>query len=152
MPHARLQIDEEGRVCIAAESLFRGYFPELRKEGDFVTEDLGRIDDVGRLHLAGRRDAVIITGGKKVQPTEVEAVLRSSGEFDDIAVIGIPDADWGEVVVACYPTGTRPPDTVRASAGLAAHQRPKRFVALAEWPRTAQGKINREALAALVNK
>jgi O-succinylbenzoic acid--CoA ligase len=91
---------------------------------------------------------VIITGGKKVQPTEVEAALRACGEFADVAVVGVPDAEWGEAVVACYPAGGASPNVGRAVAKLAAHQKPKRFVAVADWPRNAQGKLNRAALLA----
>jgi o-succinylbenzoate---CoA ligase len=149
LPHASVRIDD-GHVCIAAESLFRGYFPALSTQREFVTDDLGRLDEHKRLHLLGRRDAVIITGGKKVQPAEVEAALRASGEFQDVAVIGVPDAEWGELVVACYAAGSRNPDFSRASAALAAHQRPKRFVPITAWPRNEQGKINRAALAAIV--
>ncbi|MBI4625387.1 MAG: AMP-binding protein [Verrucomicrobia bacterium] len=146
LPHARIAVTAGGTVSIAGESVFRGYFPEKRTGRDFTTEDLGRIDERGHLHLLGRRDAVIVTGGKKVQPAEVEAALRASGEFIDVAVIGVPDAEWGEVVVACYLAGGHMPDAARAGAGLAPHQRPKRFVAIADWPRTAQGKLNRAAL------
>ncbi len=152
MPHATIAIDGDGRVRIAASSLFRGYFPETSQLVEFETQDLGRIDANGRLHVLGRLDAVIITGGKKVQPAEVEAALRASGEFSDVAVIGVPDTEWGETVVACYPAGARAPDTGKAGAGLAPHQRPKRFVALAEWPRNAQGKINRAALLEVVSR
>jgi o-succinylbenzoate---CoA ligase len=149
LPHASVRIDNE-RVCIAGESLFRGYFPDLNSQREFVTDDLGRLDEHRRLHLLGRRDAAIITGGKKVQPAEVEAALRASGEFEDVTVIGIPDPQWGEIVVACYAAGSRNPDFSRASAALAAHQRPKRFVPITAWPRNEQGKINRAALAAIV--
>jgi O-succinylbenzoic acid--CoA ligase len=150
MPHGSVSITAEGRIAISAESLFRGYFPEERSEAAFVTQDLGRIDENGRLHVLGRADAVIITGGRKVQPLEVEAALRGSGEFNDVAVIGVPDPAWGEAVVACYADGIRPPDLAKAVVGLAPHQRPKRFVALREWPRNAQGKINRAALVEYV--
>ena len=148
LPHARVRVTKAGVVRIAGESVFRGYFPETRRGRTFVTEDLGRIDADGRLHILGRRDAVIITGGKKVQPAEVEAALRASGEFADVAVVGAPDAEWGEVVVACYLAGGASPDLRRAVAKLAAHQKPKRFVAVADWPRNAQGKLNRAALLA----
>lgn len=150
MPHARLGIDRDGRVAISGDSVFRGYFPEFRREREFVTEDLGRLDEAGRLHVLGRRDAVIITGGKKVQPAEVEAALRASGEFEDVIVVGVPDPEWGECVVACHPAGARAPDAAKAVRALAPHQRPKRFVALAEWPRNAQGKINRAAITAAI--
>ena len=146
LPHAEVNVDAEGGVRVLGESVFRGYWPETRATREFVTEDVGRIDERGHLHVLGRRDGVIITGGKKVLPAEVEAALRESGEFSDVAVIGVPDAEWGEVVAACYPAGGREPDLTRAVATLAGHLRPKRFVALADWPRNAQGKLNRAAL------
>ncbi|MEO6875614.1 MAG: AMP-binding protein [Opitutaceae bacterium] len=151
LPHARISIEAEGAIQIAGDSIFRGYFPEERTARVFVTEDIGRLDERGQLHVLGRRDAVIITGGEKVQPMEVEAALRASGEFSDVVVVSLPDAEWGQIVVACYALGTQPPDWARVSAalmGLAAFKRPKRFVAVASWPRNAQGKINRTALAA----
>lgn len=151
LPHAQVTITPDGRVRIAGDSLFRGYWPDASTEREFTTEDLGEIGADGRLRIFGRRDAVIISGGKKIAPADVEAALLGSGEFSDVAVIGVPDAEWGEAVVACYPAASRrAPDLARAMAGLSPVQRPKRFVALAEWPRTPQGKINRAALLAAV--
>jgi O-succinylbenzoic acid--CoA ligase len=136
---------------IAGESVFRGYFPEWRVERDFTTDDLGFVDGHGHVQVTGRRDGIIITGGKKVQPTEVEAALRATGEFDDVAVLGLPDAEWGEAVVACYPATARAPDLARVAQALTAQlappARPKRYVAVVEWPRNAQGKLNRALLA-----
>lgn len=147
LPHARVELTAEGVVRVAGESVFRGYWPETRTAGPFETEDLGRIDAQGRLHVLGRRDAMIISGGKKIAAADVEAALQASGEFDDVAVIGVPDAEWGEAVVACYPAeAARAPNLDRAVAALAPAQRPKRFVALPEWPRNVQGKINRAEL------
>jgi len=137
-------------VRVAGESVCRGYWPEWREERSHVTDDLGAIDECGRLRIHGRRDAVIITGGKKVQPAGVEAALRGSGEFTEVAVIGVPDARWGEMVVACYPgAGGRAPDPQRAAEGLAPHERPKRWLALDIWPVNAQGKVNRRELRAI---
>ncbi len=146
LPHARIDLAGDGTIRIAGASVHRGYWPASDASGCFATEDLGRWDEHGGLHVLGRRDAVIITGGRKVQPADVEAALRASGEFDDVAVLGVPDAEWGEIVVACHPPTTRPPDLARAVAALAAYQRPKRFVAVAPWPGTAAGKVNRAAL------
>jgi O-succinylbenzoic acid--CoA ligase len=113
----------------------------------FVSEDLARIDERGHLHNLGRRDAVIITGGKKVHPGDVEARLRASGEFAEVAVIGVPDREWGEIVVALFPRRQNgEPDLARAVAALAPHERPKRFVALEDWPENAQGKVSRTAV------
>lgn len=151
LPHARVSVEADGVVNIAGESVFRGYWPELRAPAaSFSTEDLGAIDARGHLTIFGRRDDIIITGGKKVSPAEVEAALRASGEFDDVAVLGVPDPEWGEAVVACFPAG-RSPDTARAVAALAPHARPKRFVPIRDWPRNAQGKIDRAALGRLLS-
>ena len=152
LPHAAITLDADGRVGIAGESVFLGYGSSERAGKIFWTEDLGRWDERGHLEILGRRDAVIITGGKKVQPQDVEAALRASGEFSDVAVIGVPDAEWGEIVVACYPAGGREPDLVRAVAGLHGAMKPKRFLAVADWPRAAQGKINRAQLKTLALK
>jgi O-succinylbenzoic acid--CoA ligase len=145
MPHARIDLTAAGLVRISGESVFRGYYPAWSDSREITTGDLGSIDDRGRLRILGRSDAVIITGGKKVDPSEVEAALRATGEFSDIAVVGLPDAEWGQVVAACYPDGGRP-DLTRAAASidsLAAYKRPRRFIPIADWPRNAQGKLNR---------
>jgi O-succinylbenzoic acid--CoA ligase len=151
MPHARIDVTGEGTLRITGESVFRGYFPEWRTDRDFMTDDLGFFDGNGHVQVTGRRDGLIITGGKKVSPAEVETALRATGEFDDVAVLGVPDAEWGEAVVACYPATARAPDLERVTQALVAQlappARPKRYVAVADWPRNAQGKLNRALLA-----
>jgi O-succinylbenzoic acid--CoA ligase len=139
---------------VAGASVFRGFWPEWRDERAWTTEDLGVIDDQGCLRVLGRRDAVIITGGKKVQPAEVEAVLRTELGLAEIVVLGVPDPEWGEVVVACYPAAAAPDfdPAGRPLPGLAAHQRPKRWCAVDPWPSNAQGKVNRAALSAAVRR
>lgn len=148
LPHANILLDADGRIGIAGESVFLGYDSSESTDPVFWTEDLGRWDQRGHLEILGRRDAVIITGGKKVQPQEVEAALRASGEFSDVVVIGLPDSEWGEIVVACYPPSERAPDLTHAVAGLRGAMKPKRFLAVADWPRSPQGKINRAQLKA----
>lgn len=150
LPHARVSLNTDGTVSVAGDSVFHGYFPEWRAAREFQTEDNGRLDAQGHLHVTGRRDAVIITGGKKVQPTEVEAALRASGEFSDVAVVGVPDAEWGQVVVACYPADVHAPDFARAVVALAGANKPKRFLVVPEWPRNEMGKLDRAALATTV--
>lgn len=155
LPHVTVRTRADGTVVIAGPSLFRGYFPGWRaRRAPLVTQDSGFLDATGALHIEGRRDALIISGGEKVDPVTVEAALRATGEFEDVAVIGIPDSEWGAVVVACYPQSNGKPDwsTVRRRIDplLASFRRPKRYVALATWPRNAQGKINRAALRHLV--
>ena len=154
LPHARITLADEGRIVIDAASLFRGYWPGTREAGPWDTEDVGRFDDHGSLHVLGRRDALIITGGEKVDPAEVERVLRGTGQFSDVAVVGVPDPRWGEAVVACYPAEFPPADlpAVERVLGshLAVHKHPKRYVGLDRWPRNAQGKVNRAELRALL--
>ncbi len=146
LPHAQLTIDASGRIVIRGASLFRGYFPAVQTEGEWTTEDLGELDGGGRLHVRGRADEMIITGGRKVFPAEIEAALLASGVVTDVVVLGVPDAEWGQRVVAFHPASSPAPDFTRVLRQLAPHQRPKAFVAIADWPRTAQGKVNRAAL------
>jgi O-succinylbenzoic acid--CoA ligase len=169
-----------GRVRITGPSVFCGYLPEDGGGGGgsssgsggggsgggdgssgggggdgggvLLTEDLAFFDARGGLNIVGRRDSVIITGGKKVLPGEVEAVLRASGGFADVAVVGVPDAEWGERVVACHPGGEPAPDwgaVGRALGALSGYKRPVRFVPIAPWPRNAQGKVSRAQLRVL---
>ncbi len=150
LPHAKIIVEADGRIGIESASLFRGYWPETREEGTWFTEDVGRLDEQGGLHVLGRRDALIITGGEKVDPTEVETALRATGRFVDVAVIGVPDAQWGEAVVACYPAEFGPDDLPAVTRLLGDHlagfKHPKRYVAIDRWPRNAQGKVNRATL------
>lgn len=156
MPHARIGLTNEGAIRIEGESVCRGYAPARDESRVFETADLGAFDAHGRLFVLGRRDAVIITGGEKVHPVEVENALRATGAFDDVAVIAAPDAEWGEIIVACYPATKRPPDLSRVrkqlEAELPGFKRPKRYVAVAEWPRNAQGKVSRAVLLAALRQ
>lgn len=154
LPHAQISVSAEGAVSVAGESVFRGYFPEWRAERNFETADAGWLDERGQLTVTGRRDAVVITGGEKVQPGEVEAMLRGTGEFSEVVVLGVPDAEWGQMLVAAYPAALQPRLKKVADAmarQLAPSKRPKFFVPLASWPANAQGKINRAEVARLVS-
>ncbi|MDP1578760.1 MAG: AMP-binding protein [Candidatus Didemnitutus sp.] len=150
LPHARVEIDQNGVIGITAESNFRGYYPARRGRGGlFVTADGGRLDERGHLHVGGRRDAAIITGGEKVHPAEVEAVLKAATPTEDLAVVGVPDAEWGERVVCVFAAGGGVEVTElrrAATEHLAPAQRPKAYVALDVWPRMAAGKLSRPAL------
>ena len=155
LPHLQVTLTEAGLVRAAGASVFRGYYPEWNDRGEFVTDDLGRFDGEGRLEILGRSDALIITGGEKADPLEIERALRASGEFEDVAVVGVADPVWGQAVVACYPESQRAPDDARVTAqlqALAAFKRPRRYIPLADWPRNAQGKLNRAELARRVEK
>jgi O-succinylbenzoic acid--CoA ligase len=105
----RVKIADDERICIAGPVLFSGYRPSaggsrgVAPPDDtawFRTGDLGRLDESGRLTVRGRADDVINTGGYKVVPGEVEAALASCPGVRDVAVLGQPDREWGERVVA----------------------------------------------------
>jgi O-succinylbenzoic acid--CoA ligase len=147
LAHAQLDwADDDGRIVLGGASLFRGYWPETRVGESWATEDLGRFDSQGSLHVLGRRDALIISGGEKVDPAEVEAALRLTGLFSDVVVVGEADTVWGEVVVACYPACDGAMAAEPELGQLAVYKRPKRYVAVPDWPRNAQGKVNRARL------
>lgn len=151
LPHARLAVAADRRLRIEAESLFRGYWPERRSPGPWETNDLAELDEAGRLRVLGRADALINTGGKKVDPLTVEAVLRAAGRWADVAVLGVPDEEWGERVVACHTVepGAHPEADIETlvRTRLSPAERPKAYVPVSPWPRNAQGKVDRAALS-----
>ena len=96
---------ESGRIWISGPVLFSGYRgqtagPAALRDGWFRTGDLGRWHPSGRLVVRGRADDVINTGGHKVVPGEVAAVLQTCPGVRDVVVVGQPDPEWGERVIA----------------------------------------------------
>jgi O-succinylbenzoic acid--CoA ligase len=146
LPHAKIDFSLEGLISVTGESVFHGYFPELSDDRNFETEDIGEWDASGRLQVFGRRDGVIITGGEKVYPAEVESALRGSGEFPDLLVLGVPHPQWGQQVVAAFPAG-REPNATRLDKiirrELAPYKHPKVYVAVPNWPIASNGKLRR---------
>ncbi|HLK72305.1 MAG TPA: AMP-binding protein [Streptosporangiaceae bacterium] len=98
----RVRIGDDERIWIGGPVLFSGYRhgPEAPGDGWFRTGDLGRVEPDGRLVVRGRADEVINTGGYKVVPGEVAAALQAHPGVRDAAVLGQPDPEWGERVVA----------------------------------------------------
>jgi o-succinylbenzoate---CoA ligase len=151
----------DGRISIAGPVLFSGYRlrPDLTEavlhDGWFRTADLGELRDDGRLVVRGRADDVINSGGEKVVPGEVEAVLGTSEDVADVVVVGVPDPEWGELVTAfVIPADpARPPDLARLRANvrqaLSASAAPRRMVVVPEFPLLPSGKPDRAALRAL---
>jgi acyl-CoA synthetase (AMP-forming)/AMP-acid ligase II len=122
----------------------------------FLTGDYGSLDAAGRLVLAGRVSSFINVAGRKVQPDEVEAVLRACPQVSDVRVLAAEDGQRGQQVVACVVPreGTAPPTLVDirqfCSTRLAAYKIPRGLVVVDVIPLTPRGKADREALAALV--
>ena len=149
LPHAQVTVAADGTITVAGESLFRGYHPQGRTGEVFATADAGRLDERGHLHVIGRRDGIIISGGEKVDPAELEAVLRDQGGLDEVVVVGLPDAEWGQRVVAAYPASNLadPARLAQVTARFAPAKRPKQFFPLEAWPLTGAGKVNRAEVA-----
>ncbi len=153
--------DTDGRISIGGPVLFSGYRlrPDLTKavlrDGWFRTADLGELRDDGQLVVRGRADDVINSGGEKVVPGEVEAVLGTSEYVADVVVVGVPDPEWGELVTAFVipADAARPPDLGRLRANvreaLSARAAPRKLVVVPEFPLLASGKPDRAALRAL---
>src|SRR5689334_13418037 len=144
---------EAGELYSNNPHTFEGYWklPEKTAEafrGDYCSVgDMARRDADGYIHLVDRKSNMIISGGENVYPSEVEAVLAAHPAVQDVAVIGLPDAKWGERVHAVVvPRGDSPPEAALAAwckDRIAGFKRPRSysFLAEAEVPRTATGKV-----------
>ncbi|MBU0501283.1 MAG: AMP-binding protein [Gammaproteobacteria bacterium] len=143
-----------GRIRLRGNGLMSGYVhPEGRPgegldgEGWFQTGDLGRKDGQGRLVVTGRADGILISGGKKVAPGEVERQLLGCPGILNAALIGLADPLWGQRLCACY-EGSLPPSAVDAwcRENLQGAMRPRQFVRLDRLPWLSSGKIDRQGL------
>lgn len=157
----RLDVDADG-VRIAGPVLARGYLGATPDDDAFVTgadgvrwfrtRDLGRLHD-GVLHLSGRSDDVIVTGGNKVAPAEVEAALAALPGVAQVCVVGVPDEEWGAAVTAVVVPDDRggPPgltelrEVVRRTLGSAAA--PRHLVLADALPERGPGKVDRAEVA-----
>ena len=119
-------------------------------DGWLHTGDRGSLDPDGCLHVEGRMDDVIVTGGENVVPVRVERALAEHPAVREVGVVGVPDAEWGEAVTAYVVLdGQAGDDDLLALAreGLAPHEIPKRIVRRDALPRTPAGKLLRRKLA-----
>jgi acyl-CoA synthetase (AMP-forming)/AMP-acid ligase II len=124
-------------------------------DGDaFTVGDVGHVDEDGRLFLHGREGDLVITGGVNVYPAEVERALLGIEGVVEVAVVGLPDPDWGErlaaAVVVAPGTDTTPDRVTALARGLLSPARvPKQVVVVDRLPRTPTGKVLRADLARL---
>ena len=142
---------EEGEILVEGPAVSPGYLGKPRRVGPHRTRDLGHLDEAGRLVVTGRKDEIILTGGEKVAPHLVEAVLESFPSISRAVVIGVPDDDWGQAVVAVFQGEELDEEVLgaRARAALAVHQVPKRWLRVDALPELPSGKIDRLAVAAM---
>lgn len=149
---------ETGEVIVSLTSpeAFAGYFnrPEATaraiRHGWYFTGDTGSIDADGDLWVTGRVDDMIITGGENVQPVEVEEALAQASGVREVAVVGLPDERWGQIVAAfIVPTSDQQVSLseIESCFGqLAGYKRPRKVVLVKEIPKSPVGKILRRLL------
>jgi acyl-CoA synthetase (AMP-forming)/AMP-acid ligase II len=150
---------EVGEMVVRCPSIFSGYWnlpgetAEVLKKGRLYTGDLISKDGDGFIYYRGRKRDMIKSGGLSVYPAEVERVLANHQDISQVAVIGVPDARWGEKVVAYVVANMEDGVPVTESeileysaARLAGHKRPKEVVLLDDLPKNAAGKVVKREL------
>jgi malonyl-CoA/methylmalonyl-CoA synthetase len=154
LPGVALRIADDGIVQINGPSVTSGYWKKPGKtaeaftaDGYFITGDIGRLDETGRLWLSGRSSDLIISGGLNVYPKEIELVLDEMAGVTESAVIGCPHPDFGEAVVAIVQGEGEEAEIIAAARGqLAGFKAPKRVFFVDDLPRNAMGKVQKSRL------
>ncbi len=151
----RLPPGEVGEVLARGPSVVPGYWrdPEASRrtmgDGWLKTGDLGALDEAGYLTLKDRSKDLIISGGANIYPREVEEALLTHPKVKEVSVVGLPDPEWGEQVVACVVAepGTRAEELdAHCLREIARFKRPRRYVFLDSLPKSAYGKILKREL------
>ncbi len=153
-------VGEEGEIIalLAGDESFEGYWrrpdadAKALHDGWYFTGDTGYIDGDGDIFVTGRVDDMIITGGENISPVEIESCLSLHSAVSEVAVVGLPDERWGKIVAAFIKRRAAvAPDELDAfcrSSGLAGYKRPRRYVFVAEIPKSPVGKLLRRKLVA----
>jgi 2-furoate---CoA ligase len=151
---------EEGEIIalLAGDESFEGYWrrpdadAKALRQGWYFTGDTGFIDGDGDLFVTGRVDDMIITGGENISPVEIESCLSLHAAVSEVAVVGLPDERWGKIVAAFIKrrAAVEPQelDSYCRASGLAGFKRPRRYVFVAEIPKSPVGKLLRRKLVA----
>jgi 2-furoate---CoA ligase len=165
-PTATVSQGDTGEVIVRMDGpeMFDGYLnkPDATAaavhDGWYFTEDVGYRDEAGRLWLEGRLDDLIISGGENISPSDVENTLLSHPAVREAAVVGRPDDEWGERVVAFVHVRNDSEITsddldahCLSSPDLADYKRPREYVFLDEIPKNPTGKIDRAQLESLAD-
>ena len=149
---------EVGEVLLRAPNIVRHYWPDVPAvdaEGWFHSGDLAQVAADGSWRIVGRAKDMIISGGENIYPAEIENALAAHPDVAECAVVGMPDARWGEAVVAAVVLRDGCTLDLQALQGwlgqrVARYKLPRRYVALATLPRTALGKVQKPLLQPLL--
>lgn len=147
-----------GRICVRGDQVSAEYAGKGRsvdEDGFFDTRDMGFVDEEGYLFIGGRLDDTIIRGGENIAPAEIEEVLLRHEAVLDVAVVGVPDEEWGqriEAVVVARAGYRIDSEELRAyaRAALRGSKTPDRIVHWDELPRTETGKLVRRRVLSLL--
>ena len=159
LPGVEAALTPDGRLKLRGPIMMAGYANPTLSPGDgldedgwFVTSDLAEIAADGGLTILGRGDDVIISGGKKIMPEMVEEILASCPGLDAIAVLGLPDLEWGEMVVVAFVGASSPQQLLDwCRENVTSPLRPRRAIKLDGVPLLGNGKIDRVALRRLIH-
>jgi len=155
--------DEKGEVSVRGINLMKGYLHNSKAtdeafwpDGWLHTGDIGTVDSKGYVYIVDRLKDLIITGGENVYPREVEEVLYTRPEIEDCSIVGVPDREWGEKIVAyLVPRPGRKIETEDLHAFLqsriSSFKIPKEYIQIDELPKSPQGKILRREVRTLYN-
>lgn len=148
-----------GEIIVKGPTVFAGYWQNpvataaALRDGWFYTGDLGRRDEEGFLHIVGRKTDVIISSGENIYAAEVEQAIEAVDEVSEAAVVGMPDANRGEVAVAvvvlkkgCHQSAEGLLAALRER--LASYKIPKRVIFSASLPKTGSGKVHKQEIKA----
>jgi O-succinylbenzoic acid--CoA ligase len=159
LPHVEFRISGEGEISLRSPCLASGFFqrgkfsPLPKEEGFFATGDLAEWKD-DRLFIRGRKSEMIISGGVKIFPAEVERELIKNPAIKDCVVAGLPSPEWGEILCAVLVSASNQeldPDSIKKflAASLDPRKIPRLWVQVAELPRSGAGKPLRAEVRAL---
>lgn len=143
-----------GEIVISGPAVSPGYLGEADRIGGYRTGDIGYLDDKGRLVVLGRADDMVITGGENVYPARVAAVLSRHRFVDQVEVVGVPDPEWGQVLVAVVVGDAVSRSRIErwAQEHLARHEIPKQWAFVEGIPLQSGGKVDRVALLDIARK
>lgn len=147
-----------GQICIRSQRLFSGYHDahQLEAFDPYCSDDFGFLDADGRLHVMGRMDGLVNTGGEKVNLLEVQTCLQQTGLVQAALVSAIPDPEWGQKLVALYTPINPKVDAAALKQALADHlvdyKLPKKWIELAELPLDEKGKVQSSRLQAILDQ
>ena len=144
-----------GEVLMKGNIVMKGYLdsPEANaqaiRDGWLLTGDVGHLDPDGYLTLHDRAKDMVVSGGSNIYPREVEEALLTHPGVTEVSVVGTPDPEWGEIVVA-FVVGRATPEALDAHCAdrIARFKKPKRYVFVGELPKNNYGKVLKTELRA----